>query len=295
MSVAQSPAESGADGRGRWTTKLTVLLCVAVVALPLVVRQGPREVSQWYLAAAIRHRATGEQAVAERQIEQALRWHPTSVDVLLSDALWLRKNGQGEAALARCQQLVEAWPDDPRGYLERSHVLQQIGRASEAIADWKTLSALNEQRPFMAEEQIWNGLAYARAIANEDLVAGLEDANRAARGPAPSPEVLDTRGYLYYRLGRLDEARRDLDEAIARYQAWFNDRKQRLVAQGSAAGLAKLDEQRRSELLREAAMGLAVMRYHRALVLDSLGDSVAAEDERKQVRALGFTPDESLF
>lgn len=283
------------ESERRWGTKVTVLICLALVGAPLVVRQGPREVSQWYLAAAIQQRAAGELERAEANIATARRWDPTSANVLLADALWLRKHGDAEQALVRCQELIAAWPDDPRGYLERSHVLQQLGRASEAIADWKTLAALNERRPFMSEEQIWNGMAYARAIANEELAEGLADANRAARGPAPAPELLDTRGYLYYRLGRHEEARRDLDDAISRYQTWFNDRKRRLESQGPAAGLGKLDEQRREEMLREAAMGLAVMRYHRALVLDALGDTVAADDERKQVQALGFQPNDSLF
>ncbi|MFM7846184.1 MAG: tetratricopeptide repeat protein [Planctomycetota bacterium] len=283
------------DSERRWGTRVTILVCIALVAAPLVVRQGPREVSQWYLAAAVQQRAAGELERAQANIDAARRWSPTNANVLLADALWLRKHGDAEQALTRCEELIAAWPDDPRGYLERSHVLQQLGRASEAIADWKTLASLNERQPFMSEEQIWNGMAYARAIANEELVEGLADANRAARGPAPAPELLDTRGYLYYRLGRHEEARRDLDEAIARYQPMFNDRKRRFEIQGPAAGLGKLDENRRAELMRESALGLAVMRYHRALVLDALGETVAADDERKQVQELGFQPNESLF
>jgi hypothetical protein len=50
----------------------------------------------------------------------------------------------------------------------------------------------------------------------------------------------------------------------------------------------QLDFARRSQVV-------AVIRYHRALVLDSLGQQAEAEKDRQRVVDLGFEPGDHLF
>jgi tetratricopeptide (TPR) repeat protein len=57
-----------------------------------------------------------------------------------------------------------------------------------------------------------NFLAYALAVENRDLDEALLYAERAVE-LKPAPHILDTLGWVYYRLGRLLEALRVIEEA----------------------------------------------------------------------------------
>jgi hypothetical protein len=95
--------------------------------------------------------------------------------------------------------------------------------------------------------------------------------------------MLDTRGYIHFRRGDLTAAEADLNLAVDRteqdYQGEERTRHRREFNQ-------PLDRLRKS---------LAVIRYHRALVFDALGQSKKAEADRRRVRELGFAPAPSLF
>jgi tetratricopeptide (TPR) repeat protein len=60
-----------------------------------------------------------------------------------------------------------------------------------------------------------NFVAYSLAENNTDLDRALELAERAARLAPTAPEVLDTLGWVYHRLGRESDARREIEEALA--------------------------------------------------------------------------------
>lgn len=280
------------EGRRSVGTLVTIVICVALVAVPLVVRQTPREISQWHLASALRHHADHQDAAAQVSLADALRWNPENLNAHLVQSQWERQAKDYSAALAACEQAAQLAPDDVRMLYERSQVLQHLGRGADAVADWKRIAELNEQHERLSVERVWNGLAYARAIANLELDAALADAQKAVEREPNSAELLDTRGYILYRMGKHTEARQDLDKAVTRYEALW-ETAQRTAAKGPAAGSGEAALS--PDVLRELALGLAVMRYHRALVLDALGEKDNAEADRARVRELGFTPDETLF
>jgi len=110
---------------------------------------------------------------------------------------------------------------------------------------------------------------------------------------------LDTRGYISYLRNDLESARRDLDLAVAKfthqYQNYFG-------AQGSVRHTlidfryGALVDLRDVELRKkEMARAVAVLRYHRALVMEKLGEPELAEKDYKRIRQLGFVPDSKLF
>ena len=64
----------------------------------------------------------------------------------------------------------------------------------------------------------------------------------------------------------------------------------RQVLQHQIVDLEQLDEAE-EELKRT----VAVIRYHRGLVLDAMGDAERAQEDFRRVRELGFEPNEQLF
>lgn len=103
--------------------------------------------------------------------------------------------------------------------------------------------------------------------------------------------VVDTRGFLLYRLGELSAARHDLDRAVAAAQAlcdampWLIE-----VVRHQVTDLRPLQRQ-----IRQLEHSLAVITYHRLLVLEGLGLSELAAADRATIVQLGFEPGDHLF
>jgi tetratricopeptide (TPR) repeat protein len=103
--------------------------------------------------------------------------------------------------------------------------------------------------------------------------------------------VLDTRGFVLYRLGFCQEAMDDLDCALAAFEQInrtlpaFIDARKHLI----------IDMRQESRYEDQVRKTLAVIRYHRSLVLDALGEGLAADKDRAKIRELGFVPDDHLF
>ena len=275
--LGAGPARGWLQGP-RWI----IWLLVGIVLGPVVARFVPREVSQWYLATGLQARIDGNEDESERALDKALEWNPDNVEVYLLRAEWRRDSGDYGAALAACEEAAQRAPDDMRVYLERSQVFQHLGQGEKAVADWKKLEELNERLDRLAEETVWNGLAYARAVANIELDKALADANRALKRRSNDAALLDTRGFIHYRLGDHQAARLDLDAALK-------------VSEAEHAELVKRAGSSQPRLVKQSSNSLAVMLYHRALVLRALGDEDAAKADEHRVKELGFEPDDRLF
>lgn len=270
---------------------MTILAVVALVAIPLAIKQFPREVARWYHAAAIENRLDGRSDQAYRRLDAAISWDPRDPGLIVQRATWLREDERLEEALALCDAALEKNPDFLAARAERSQILQHLGRLADAVQDWKAIARVNEQSSILPDVLIWNALAYARAVANIELAEALADAERAVARVPGNSALLDTRGFVYYRLGRDAEAKRDLDQAVALAEA----QRAPLPAELPRNRPSSIDPREWSLELKRVDNELAVIVYHRSLVLQRLGDEQGAEADRARVRQLGFTPDERLF
>lgn len=287
--------ESGLSMNGthssKWLIRGTILAILTLVAVPLVVKQAPREVARWYQAAAFESRLDGQAERAYQQLSQAAAWDPANLDFAVLRATWLREDDRTQEALAACDSTLQANPEHMAALAERSQILQQLGRFADAVADWKTISHVNEQSSVLPDVLVWNALAYARAVADLELAEALADAERAVARIPESAALLDTRGYVYYRLGKDADAKRDLDKAVA-----LADAQRAPLANAPPKNRSSQTDSREWDSERKRLDNeLAVIIYHRSLVLERLGDVSAAEADRARVRQLGFTPDEHLF
>jgi tetratricopeptide (TPR) repeat protein len=255
---------------------------------PCAAFQATREVGRWQLALALRHWEAGEKELAQARFEAAERWLGDSPDLLMQRAAWRLEEGDIEGALLESNRAVAAAPGRVRSLIYRSHILQHAGRHAEAIADWQEIVRQMEDEGPQSQAQALNGLAYARAVAQVDLDTALADVNRALElntSAYAAPAYMDTRGYIHYLQGRYDRALNDLNPAVLGMEQVLapTNGRSRLVAGPQFHDLSN-------------ERGIAVVRFHRALVLLALGREKEAEVDLARVRELiGGEPDESLF
>jgi tetratricopeptide (TPR) repeat protein len=160
----------------------------------------------------------GRTEEALRQLEEtktrfALR-NPEQVKLL--EAGTLVRTGSPDRALAILDGMLKDMPDDTGILFQKAFVANEAGRGELAESLYrKVLEKLGE-----ADEEnsslvalSSNNLAYMLAKRGEKLEEALELAKEARRLNRRAPYVMDTYGYILFRLGRLDEAQKLLEEA----------------------------------------------------------------------------------
>jgi tetratricopeptide (TPR) repeat protein len=280
--------------------RLVILGMIAIVAVPLAISEFPREVAKWYAAAAMEKYLDGDLPAALQVMDQAIARDAANANHFRLRGQWRREAMDYEGSLADCSRAVELAPQDLQNYLERTQALQHLGRHREAVDDWNHVIEMSESRATRltkllgaeaAIAQLYNGRAYARALGNVELDEGLKDVQRAIDVVGRHPAYLDTRGYLYCQRGDLQQARADFDAALDGYEAIDGQLSKGMQSiKNQVVDLRKLDKD-----LREQKLTLAVIHYHRALLMQKLGQQKAAEDDFKRVKELGYEPNEHLF
>ena len=296
--LAVEPQRPRSRSRVRW---LLVLLAVSLLTGSLAVGFLPRETARWYLAAAWEQQLNGNLEGALQRMDQAIAWDPTGAELYRQRSDWRLGAKDYSGGVEDAERAVELAPNDPANYVQRSDAYQRTGRRREAVEDWNKIVQLagGEDEIMVktftgrAQMNVFNGRAYARALANVELEAGLEDVERAIRKYQPFKDagLLDTRGYLHYLRGDSAAAWEDLDLAVqligTMLSGWKADQADK---RRQEVDLRQL-ESRRKQLEKTAA----VLLYHRSLVYDQLQLASQAEADRRRVRQLGHEPTENLF
>lgn len=273
--------------RPHWGNRLAICGILAMVLVPFSFGFLPREVARWYAAAATTAEWDGNYDLAQERLAQAIAWDAENPEWYLTRALLHEEHGEYAAALADCDALLELQPENIEALKIHSMMCIHLGKPDAAINDWKQFRSLAE-RDGTLHVSDYNDIAYFFALADRDLDEALVFINRALVNDPENYQLLDTRGYVYYRLNKYAEARRDLDKAVA-------DAKSDLAKREHDIKTVITDPQRYQEVLHALRKPAAVIIHHRALVLEKLGLEAEAEIDRARVRELGFTPDEHLF
>jgi tetratricopeptide (TPR) repeat protein len=221
------------------------------------------------------------------------------------------ESGDLEGAEADLDQMVKLSPDEASGYTLRSQVYQRQSfresgrnRHAAAIADLGQAIRLSSNSDPMPR----NNRAYARALAGAELKEGLADAEQSVKlldKMAADPlipgsadrnielamnraAILDTRGYLHHLLGNQEQALKDLNESL----------KLSAEAESNLFELQKVKDLpavRQERLRKQFRDTQAVLRHHRSLIHDKLGNAEDAATDREQAKKMGYDPQKGVF
>ena len=318
MTYATPPSSK----RVKW---LVVLVAIGLVAGPVGVRALPKEIVRWKIAAAAEARLNGDLARAEALLSDILRTDPTDVSTLLLRGVWRMHAHDYSGANEDFSRVLELQPSALRVHEMRSSVRLHLQLFDEAIQDADEVFAAYEKAEASGAEASWleawlddwlryfgfdqhlgrgyglaharNGRAYARAVANRDLDAALADINAAIRvvkpiAPSELPSLLDTRGFILYRLGEHQAALDDLNAAITQLDDSLVDDWPEYARKNSRDTPDPRQVQHRLLAKKET---IAVLHYHRMLIHEALGNTANADTDRQRVVTLGFEPNDHLF
>lgn len=209
----------------------------------------------------------------------------TEADQLLRASDSDAEKAKVHLALSIIQRRQSNWAEALREFDEAARLNPELGRGGERLELLLLANRRDEAQDELdkAKQQLgktwWrthaninNTVAYFGALLGDDLEEALASAEKAVAYEASNPAYLDTRAYVLYALKRHEQALPDANRATELMEEIYH--------------------QQSSEELRKS---LAVIVYHRSLILEALGKSAEAERDRDRVRELGFEPDQRLF
>jgi tetratricopeptide (TPR) repeat protein len=131
------------------------------------------------------------------------------VQVRQAEAQLFRDANDPKGALAVLDKALAEMPEATDLIYDRAMVLEKLDRIDEAE---KALRKLVEMKP--DDAAALNALGYTLVDRTTRLQEGFELIDRAHKLAPNDPFILDSLGWAYYRLGRLDEAERTLMRAF---------------------------------------------------------------------------------
>jgi WD40 repeat protein/Flp pilus assembly protein TadD len=121
----------------------------------------------------------------------------------------------GPASPEWCRRLAK-WPYDASSYEVRGHQLRRDRAYAEAIVAFNEALRLDPSRqPQIASDlaSSYNGTAWTQ-FENAEYAEGLNNANHAVELAPDNWAILDTRGQIFFALGKYDDAFSDLSKSI---------------------------------------------------------------------------------
>lgn len=280
-----------------WGTRVSIAAAVAVVVIPVFAERLPGLKARWMLAQAANAVDFGQgdpQELLGRAVEQlddpqqvCDYWH-----VRLKMAL--KEDPQKVVLL-----LVEARDSDCFNNL--------AGIAIEKMMDTQQFSAARDVTSLVvAKKKIanlydLNQLAYLRALSAQELDQALEEVTLALSQDPDNFQFLDTRAWVLYKMGLLPEALGDADAAIKTIDAFLEQQENsfwmqllKIVNGTTSPPKPSGDVLTRTEA-GDVLWTAAVLRYHRAKILEGLGRTDQAEEDWSWLRARQLPTDDRLY
>jgi tetratricopeptide (TPR) repeat protein len=259
LSDTSQAAKRPASAFQKVSQRVVVLVAILIVAGPVGYSFGRREMARWYGAAGFECLLEGDLTGALTCIDKAIAYNPHDLNQIMRRANWKMRTGSVKTALPDCDLALE---------LARAEVASG-GEGSQSLL----ASALNQR-------------AYAYALDGSNLEQALQNVEQALGIVGNDYNMQDTRGYLHLKLGNLDAAQYDLEQALKSAE---NSYKQDLafLRTLSRESVDQRPIQAAQRTLREA---LAVLTHHRGELYEQLGREEDAIRDLRRAKRLGFDP-----
>lgn len=155
----------------------------------------------------------GDTQSALDRIDEFSRDNPRhALEALRDRAGVLQRANRSAEALDALNEALRYQPDDIPLRLTRSEVFDSLGRTKEAVADLRIASALAPDNALTL-----NALGYTLANRLSDTREAYPLVRRALEIEPTSPAILDSLGWVYFRMGHLAEARSYLQAAYSAF------------------------------------------------------------------------------
>lgn len=151
----------------------------------------------------------GEYDAAEADVRKALQIDSEHDDSYLTLSNILEKTGRVEEALQLADQRAELGTNENDVVMQKANILDGAGRYKEALTE---LDALNDKKPSVPS--VLNGLCWIKARNDHDLQTALKQCTKALELGDQPAAYLDSRGLVFYRMKRYEEALADYDAAL---------------------------------------------------------------------------------
>ncbi len=302
---------------------VAILIYAGIMAFGAIVNYHV-EVARWHQAAAMDDYLDEDLPAAIQHMDDAISWNEDDPDLFAVRAQYKTAMENFPAALEDYDKALELAPDRPSLLFAHTSVLQKMGRHDEALAEAERTLELtmaidrvmqaeggSQVSAEMTHAQAHNQLAYTRAIADKDLDQALTNIQKGIelesrimvglgyKSRPPDPAFADTQGFVLYKLGSHEEALKDLKLAVhvieKEYKRYYGPEGHALKRMIAHDGRSMADVRELKFKERALAEHVAVMRYHRGLVLEKLGKAEQAKEDYDRVKELGFTPGEQLY
>jgi tetratricopeptide (TPR) repeat protein len=120
-----------------------------------------------------------------------------------------RTKGDLSRAIADFTDAIKFDPDSKIAYSHRAQTYLKKGDYPLALHDFDEILRLQPTNSYA-----WNGRCWARAIIGRELLEALADCEEALRTDPQKAHSLDSRGFTFLKLGRLDNAIADFSAAL---------------------------------------------------------------------------------
>jgi tetratricopeptide (TPR) repeat protein len=269
----------------RWRWPLAFATGVAIVTAVFWPQLRPRFErlrAMYFVGQAVQRWQADDLPGALERIDRALEISPGDLEWIEYRAAWRLATGDLPGAVADLDAAIEKNPNYAGFYLRRSQARYIQGRHDDALAD---ATRAIELRPDWDSMPL-NNRAYLRANVGRELEEALADIERAlhllsADDSTTKLSYLDTRAFILHRLGRHEDALKDMEEAIRMADAEYAAREKRLQ-------LGPWDAREKRELY-------AVLHRHRGLILQALGRTEEGQRDLARAQELGYDPGRGVF
>lgn len=168
------------------------------------------------IEAAVRQAAimtrTGKVAEGRELLEQLRRqFPPLGPRLTLAEAEMLMDAGLNADALSVYDEALKANPGDSGLLYGRSLVYEKMGEFPQAEADLRRILATNQE-----DARAMNALGYMLAVNTDRFEEARKLIEAALQRSPDDPAVIDSMGWVLYKLGHLEESRGYLEKALAK-------------------------------------------------------------------------------
>ena len=140
----------------------------------------------------------------------ALEIDPGSASAVGRVASLLAEQGKRDEGLAMLAERADQGGEDKDAYVSgQASLLGEGGRFDEGIAMLDTMIAAKPGKADLLNSRCW-----LKATGNLALDSALKDCTKAIELSEQSASILDSRGLVYFRLGRMEDALADFDAAL---------------------------------------------------------------------------------